>query len=229
MKLMNFLKNLKNLQLMILKNRSAKNLADFRTQISDLRTQLSDKELEHRKHEQELADAHVTAEGVRTETTWFTTQGLPTAVHTTLGSRAGDPYGDLVFGFLLARVSREVNEALSREGLQFSLPAAGVHEPLFAEAPCPQDTCVRDIQYVDDDVFPFVHKDPEQIVDQLARAIPIVVDISASHALVLNFKPGKSEVLLAIRGKGSTAVRRRTLLAHPPAIRAVTRALGNIT
>ena len=98
-------------------------------------------------------------------------------MHTTLGSRAGDPFGDLVFGFLLARVSREVNEALSREGLQFSLPTAGVHEPLFTDAPCPQDTCVRDIQYVDDDVFPFVHKDPEQIVDQLARAIPIVVGI----------------------------------------------------
>ena len=178
-------------------------------------------EASHNRHlNAMIADAH--------RCTWFTTQGLSTAVHTTLGSRAGDPFGDLVFGFLLARVSREVNEALSREGLQFSLPTAGVHEPLFTDAPCPQDTCVRDIQYVDDDVFPFVHKDPEQIVDQLARAIPIVVDIFASHALVLNFKPGKSEVLLAIRGKGSTAVRRRTLLAHPPAILAVTRALGNI-
>ena len=50
-------------------DRSAKNLADLRAQLSDLRAQISDKELEHRKHEQELADARVTAEGVRAEIT----------------------------------------------------------------------------------------------------------------------------------------------------------------
>ena len=45
-----------------------------------------------------IADAH--------RCTWFTTQGLSTAVHATLGSRAGDPFGDLVFGVRVLARSR---------------------------------------------------------------------------------------------------------------------------
>ena len=56
-------------------------------------------EASHNRHlNAMIADAH--------RCTWFTTQGLPTAVHTTLESWAGDPFGDLVFGVRVLARSR---------------------------------------------------------------------------------------------------------------------------
>lgn len=48
--------------------------------------------------------------------TWFTTHGLSNAVHARLGSRAGDPFGDFIFGCLLARATSDVEHRMRHEG-----------------------------------------------------------------------------------------------------------------
>ena len=47
-----------------------------------------------------IAEAH--------QDTWFTTQGLVEAVVTKMGSRPGDPLGDIIYNFLATLVLKEI-------------------------------------------------------------------------------------------------------------------------
>ena len=56
------------------------------------------------------------------DSTWFTTDGLPGCVHATIGSRAGDPLGDVAYNYLAACVHGRCETRLAAEGLIFVIP-----------------------------------------------------------------------------------------------------------
>jgi len=56
------------------------------------------------------------------ESTWFTTDGLPGCVHAAIGSRAGDPLGDIAYNYLAACVHSRCEDRLTAEGLIFTIP-----------------------------------------------------------------------------------------------------------
>ena len=60
---------------------------------------------------------------------------------------------------------------------------------------------------MDDVVHPLVHNDPHKLLKMLQAMVPIVVDTYAAHGMKLIFTQGKSEAVLALRGKGSKALK----------------------
>eukprot|EP00969_Alexandrium_andersonii_P157352 6955146-Alexandrium_andersonii.AAC.1 len=51
------------------------------------------------------------------ENNWFTVTGATSAIAYQKDSTPGDPWGDLVFGRVEARLARSIRSALRREGL----------------------------------------------------------------------------------------------------------------
>ena len=69
--------------------------------------------------------------------------------------------------------------------------------PIDCSAKCKADA-VSNISFVDDTMFPFLHKSPQQVLDWAKVASPIIFNIFAKHALKLNFKRGKIEIVFAL-------------------------------
>jgi hypothetical protein len=67
--------------------------------------------------------------------------------------------------------------------------------------------CCEGTSYVDDCVFAIINASQEALIEQLQRAGKIVSDTFARHAFVLNFGPGKTEAVIALRGKGAKAIK----------------------
>ena len=79
---------------------------------------------------------------------------------------------------------------------------------------------------MDDVVHPLVHNDPHKLLHMVKAMVPIMVDIYAAHGMKLNVSQGKSEAILALRGKGSKALKAK--LAETSVISIKTAALGNV-
>ena len=178
--------------------------------------------LEHNVSDQhllaQLADVH--------SHNWFTTQGVEDPATSERGSRAGDPLGDLVFEFLHAKISKEVRDSLTDQGLitDVILPVAG---GFVKGAPAAKARVkLQDVQFVDDVVHPLVHNDPHKLLHMVKAMVPVIVDIYAAHGMKLNFSQGKSEAILALRGKGSKALKAK--LAETTVIPIKTAALGKV-
>ena len=57
--------------------------------------------------------------------TWWGTEGLAPIVATRIGSRAGDPFGDIVFNFIFAEIVASLAKRLLLEDLIASTPWDG--------------------------------------------------------------------------------------------------------
>jgi len=66
---------------------------------------------------------------------------------------------------------------------------------------------VVDISYIDDAVVP-VFSDAKGLADRTGRVASIARDVFATHSMLLNFAPGKSEAILAWYGAGSIGTKR---------------------
>ena len=51
-------------------------------------------------------------------------QGTPGVVSTEVGTKPGDPLGDIAFNFVFSRVLRVLEERLKATGVQIRMPAA---------------------------------------------------------------------------------------------------------
>ena len=79
--------------------------------------------------------------------TWFTTQGLAQPSSCAIGSRTGDPLGDLIYNSLAAQVNGEIAKEMEQRGLAPMLPPPAAEFWNYAgndPVPCTDDTCVDD-------------------------------------------------------------------------------------
>ena len=60
-------------------------------------------------HERWAAEVHAT--------TWFQIDGMSDVIETTRGSRPGDPFGDFVHSFLMAKLLKHVEAVATAEGI----------------------------------------------------------------------------------------------------------------
>ena len=153
---------------------------------------------------QVLADA--TAESHKC--TWFSTQGLQTIVEARSGSRAGDPLGDVIFSFLEFKIHGEIREELKEGGTTLEVP------PLTVEV-CPdfhnnsQEVLALENNYVDDDAFGIVASRADALLPNVVSVAVAVARVFKRHALSLNWKTNKTEVIVDLRGRGRVEELRR--------------------
>ena len=135
-----------------------------------------------------LQDAHVS--------TWFCIDGEDDICVTTRGSRPGSPLADLAFNAFISHLLRELQGAI------YALPiiqeALGV---LSSGAPI--------LGWVDDIAIPMLATDAHAMPTLILQITQMVHCACCKRGLLLNFKPGKTEVVCSFRGPGSTSLKQK--------------------
>ena len=137
--------------------------------------------------------------------TWFTMQACNKDVFATCaGSVPGTPLADMVYQFLQSGMLKRVKADLELLGMQLAVGRA-------TEVASPAG-------WADDLAF-FT---PIVAPTELAGAISVIVRTFEHHGRNIgvhtNFKPGKTEVVCVVRGKGSDSVRRSLFSKQNPTI-----------
>ena len=162
-------------------------------QWQDLQAKLEEASILHqagvsRHLETLLCEAH--------EGAWNSMDHAAQVIRTYRGTKPGDPLGDILYNFVSSAVLKEAHQVMSEEGLLVRLPA-----PTQAVLSDGVETCLTDATYADDTVAFLADVSPAACIQKTARTGNILFTTFQKFGMCLNPKPGKTEVLLCLRGK----------------------------
>ena len=135
---------------------------------------------------------------------------LPTQhdqVVTQIGTRPGDSFADVIFGFLMAKVLQKFQQVMDAAGFLLSVPK---EDSLAFEAVAPRDNlsfvgpC-----WMDDLCVCLTATTNEKLDSALGFATGVLLDIFKSYAMTPNLQPGKTAVLISPRGPGTNQWKRK--------------------
>ena len=170
-------------------------------------SQCAAKEVGVPEHLSELAaDVHTA--------TWFSIPGTEGVTETILGTKPGDPLGDLLYNLLMLRVLRALHYELDKEGIAVKVGYNSAESWLLRSEANRHDKTesLHDVSYMDDEAMFMEDTDPRQLVFKVQKAAEIIYAVFRLHGLRLNFGTGKTEALVFLRGRGSKAVRKELLI-----------------
>ena len=133
--------------------------------------------------------------------TWHSTQGLGAITHTEMGSKPGDPLGDIVFDFLASRVLYEIDREAHEAGLIHDLPGT---DTSFGSRDGSVKISMFDSAFMDDCLFYLLNRCPVSLLEMLRQLAFIATKVFCGHGPILNFRAGKSEAMVFIRGPRSS-------------------------
>ena len=139
--------------------------------------------------------------------TWLTTDNDDLVTFFRLGVLPRDPYGDIVFTFLATTCLDDIRTALTEAGLTPAAPSEPDERPLTGGEQWPT-SAPADISYVDDAAFNIDARSAEHATARVKEACAIIAGVFKHYRLKLNFKPGKSEALICLRGPGTMQAKR---------------------
>lgn len=127
-------------------------------------------------------------------------------VVTHIGTRPGDSFADVIFGFLMAKVLHKFQQMMDQQGLLLRLPE---EDTLRLEG----STQLGSLSFVgpcwmDDLCICLTAGSNEQLHTALGTATSLILDIFKGYAMTPNLQPGKTAVLITPRGKGTTRWKR---------------------
>ena len=142
--------------------------------------------------------------------THFRMHGQSDRVHTLIGSRPGDPFADVVFGYMFARILDIVEKRLT------DLQIIEVFEDEAATGLYPQAAANSRIHHtllgptwMDDLCLTISHETADGVVSRASTAASVLLETCTSHGVTPNLDRGKSEILFTLRGAGSRKLRLR--------------------
>jgi ribonuclease HI len=150
--------------------------------------------------------------------TFFALPGQHDVVRTSHGSRPGDSFADVVFGYLMARVLKSFEAQLATKNILSCFPDDP--QPDFHEKGFP-DQAVKEIQMVgpcwmDDLAIPLTANTNAELLTNLGVATSMILDLFQSHAMTPNLHKGKTEILFKPRGRGSKSCQRQIFGPNAP-------------
>ena len=139
--------------------------------------------------------------------TWFTVNNSRTVTQTRQGSRPGDVFADLVFGFAFRRVVASVLHQLRHLGLVQQVRWSGAKEPL----PSNKDELFEYVGpiWADDLAVVVRSQTPLSLIQATQATAGVLLDRLTIASMQPNLSHGKTEILMTLRGKGSMEHRRR--------------------
>ena len=143
--------------------------------------------------------------------TWFVVDDQQDVVRTKLGSRPGDGFADVVFGFLWGKVLRALEHDLLQLGSLDHFPDEQSIRPMPLMVP--DDPCVM-LPFLGptwmDDLCVCVSADNNQdLVQRVGQAAGLLIDHCRAHQMEPNLRKGKTEIMPTFRGAGSRVLRRQ--------------------
>lgn len=141
--------------------------------------------------------------------TWFQIGTQEDIIRTSIGSRPGDSYADVVFGFLWAQLLRRYEEQLIAHEVIESVPAYDLPS-LDANNDAPQEW----IPFVGptwmDDLNVCIAADTNQGIERKAgMAMSLLLDRCKEMHMEPNLRKGKTEIMFTFRGCKSREFRRK--------------------
>eukprot|EP00435_Cladocopium_sp_Y103_P050915 s299_g15.t1 len=146
--------------------------------------------------------------------THFHLSGQQDTCRTRLGTRPGDSWADLIFSFVWARILRDLEGDMLREGLLDVIPrdqgfrTSFLSSTLIEEVDPGQDPYLGPT-WMDDSCFCFADADPDLLVRKAAQISSLVLSRCQQFAMTPNLKPGKTALMLVFQGRGARAARKR--------------------
>lgn len=139
--------------------------------------------------------------------THFWVAGQDDYVRTAVGTRPGDPFADVVFGYLFARLLKSV-EAQMVEAELIEIFEDTENTGLFSDGTMP----VRPASYLgptwmDDLCITVTAQTAQAIETKTGVACSILLDACQRHGVTPNLNKGKTEILFKFRGRGSRTLR----------------------
>ena len=118
------------------------------------------------------------------------------------GSRPGETWADVVFAFVMHRILCRVREALDAEGALFRLSHDGNASP-WPEQEASGEAEFLSAVWADDAAFPMADNDAEATIRRARAVVGTVLTVCRHHGIEANLKPGKTSLLVKLRGRGS--------------------------
>ena len=143
--------------------------------------------------------------------TYFQVPGQRDFCHTTIGSRPGDCFADVVFSYLFSRVLHDFQAQVQALGLQEMLPVHQQFDPFQTQ----------ELSYATGDSMPYMGPvwmddlcigitapTPDALISKAGTMTAILLETLEGYGMTPNLKRGKTELLLSLRGSGMRRCRR---------------------
>eukprot|EP00435_Cladocopium_sp_Y103_P044071 s1250_g12.t1 len=154
-----------------------------------------------------------TIQGLHTDT-YFQVHGQQDCCHTTIGSRPGDSFADVVFSYLFARVLKHFQQHVTALGLQEYVPDAETFDPWIcpdASSPCkPYLSPV----WMDDLCIGATATTPAALLSKVGSLTSVLLETLESFGMTPNLTKGKTELLVSLRGAGVRACKKQLFGPH---------------
>ena len=153
--------------------------------------------------------------------TFFALHGQDDRVRTVHGSRPGDSYADVVFGYLMARVLQSFEAAMEQSHILSEFPqelTIDLHgqQPDHHGAAAQRQQRLLGPCWMDDLAIPLTANTNEELLGNLGVATSSILDLCRSHAMTPNLNKGKSEIIFKPRGPGAQSCKRQLFGPNAP-------------
>ena len=141
--------------------------------------------------------------------THFHVEGQIDRVRTQAGSRPGDPFADVVFGYLFSRILGVMEQRLIQEQLLDQIPEYTSGTSLMQQPDqAAQERPMLGPTWMDDLAICISGSTAMELERKAALTAGILLETCMEHGVTPNLTRGKTEILLALRGRGSRNSRR---------------------
>lgn len=147
------------------------------------------------------------------QSTWYSVTGSAVLTLTRRGSRPGDSFADICFGFVLSRIMRKIEERLVLEFPFMTLDWNCQCTP-FQTADQQRSLGPLLPIWADDVAVAIRHESAKELLVNIPRIASQVLHALAVAGLQPNLKPGKTEILVELRGEGSLQAKRMWMEAE---------------
>ena len=147
------------------------------------------------------------------QSTWYSVTGSEVLTLTRRGSRPGDSFADICFGFVLSRIMRKIEEQLIFDFPFMMMKWNGQSSPFPSDA---TQRCLGPLLpiWADDVAVAIQHDNASELLKAIPQIANHVLHALAVAGLQPNLKPGKTEILVELRGEGSLQAKRDWLEAN---------------
>ena len=142
--------------------------------------------------------------------THFQIRGQEDHVTTTVGTRPGDSFADVIFGYAWSKLLRQLEEFMRNTGCLASYPHITQWHPEISHQEHPE-TVIDFLgpTWVDDLCICMAHEQAQVLEQHTAQVTAALIQYCHGLAMTPNLMKGKTEIMLSLRGTGSRTLRKK--------------------
>ena len=142
--------------------------------------------------------------------THFRVRGQEDITHTRIGSRPGDPFADVVFGYMFSRLLSAVEQRMQEHGILEVIHDSAV-SGLFPVHPHQHQVphAILGPTWMDDLCITASAETSIGIEQKASLAAGLLLEVCMNHGVTPNLQKGKTEILFTFRGPGSRTLKQK--------------------